>query len=86
MERSSAFWLGSGGATFDGAAVETFNASYNTDSDLLLSDEDYGTIEPYMRVIYKTKKHFWVKLFIFRLQMAAALQNLSARERKITVP
>ena len=46
MERSSAFWLGSGGATFDGAAVETFNASYNTDSDLLLSDEDYGTIEP----------------------------------------
>ena len=46
MERSSAFWLGSGGATFDGAAVETFNASYNTDSDLLLSDDDYGTIEP----------------------------------------
>ena len=46
MERSSAFWLGSGGATFDGAAVETFNAAYNTDSDLLLSDDDYGTIEP----------------------------------------
>ena len=46
MERSSAFWLGSGGAIFDGAAVETFNASYNTDSDLLLSDDDYGTIEP----------------------------------------
>ena len=46
MERSSAFWVGSGGPTFDGAAVEIFNASYNTDSDLLLSDDDYGTIEP----------------------------------------
>ena len=45
-ERSSAFWLGSGGATFDGAAVETFNASYNIDSDLLLLDDDYGTIGP----------------------------------------
>ena len=39
-------WVGSGNIALAGAGVDKLIVDYSIDSDLLLSDDDYGTLEP----------------------------------------
>jgi len=44
--RASFDWIGSGSTTLSGSGVDKHIVDYSIDSDLLLSDDNYGTLEP----------------------------------------
>ena len=46
VEKASFDWVGSGDIDLSGASVDKYIVDYSINSDLLLDDADYGTIEP----------------------------------------